>query len=76
MSEDDLNTFESWMRYQAVDPSSLPPEQLTEWHAAFAEISEHPSPQKIGLMNIRSRPGENLYGVGARIRPPRWPDTA
>lgn len=29
-SEDDLNTYESWLKYQAFDPSTLSEEEAAE----------------------------------------------
>jgi hypothetical protein len=40
ISEDDLLTFEGWLRYQAADPTAITPEQLTEWQGLFDELVE------------------------------------
>jgi hypothetical protein len=71
ISEVDLDTFEGWMGYQAVDPSSLLPEQLTAWRAAFNEMSKQPN-SKIGMMKIKPRPGESLYAVAVREGSELW----
>jgi len=40
ISEDDLLTFEGWLKYQAADPAAMTPEQLTEWQGLFDELME------------------------------------
>jgi hypothetical protein len=32
ISEDDLDTFEGWLKFQAVDPENISADQLAEWH--------------------------------------------
>jgi len=39
-SEDDLKTFEGWLKYQGFDPATLAPEDLASWRAAFDETRE------------------------------------
>ena len=52
ISEDDLKTFEEWLRYQAVDPKT--PEELVEWRQAFEEAKERAaSITKVGLMKLQ-----------------------
>jgi len=38
ISEQDLETFEGWLRYQAVSPASA--EELEVWRGLFAEARE------------------------------------
>jgi hypothetical protein len=35
ISEDDLNTFEGWLRYQAIDAATTPPDELAMWRGHF-----------------------------------------
>jgi hypothetical protein len=65
-SEDDLNTFEGWLRYQRVDPDT-PKEQLSLWRSMYEEAIQNRSPA-LGLMKPRSLPGEYLYAVAVRDR--------
>src|SRR5271170_2192648 len=37
ISEDDLNSFERWLKYQAVDAATITPEQLKMWRGYFDE---------------------------------------
>jgi hypothetical protein len=71
ISEDDLETFEGWLRYQGVDPDS-PPEHLAQWRAIYDDALRSPSPKKVGLMKLRSLPGEYLYAVAVREDSGLW----
>ena len=54
VSEDDLDTFEGWMRYQAVDVATLAPHDLKMWRDHFNEIEEKcTASSKVGLMKLR-----------------------
>ena len=64
ISEDDLDSFEGWLRYQAVDPESSP-EVLTQWRSIYEDIRRAPNP-KVGLMKLRAGAGEYLYAVAVR----------
>jgi hypothetical protein len=46
ITEDDLDTFEGWLRYQAVDPNTP---DLSQWR------SKNRSPA-VGLMKVRRPP--------------------
>ena len=39
ISEDDLRTFEGFLKYQAVDPAALTPDELTMWRGYFEEAT-------------------------------------
>jgi hypothetical protein len=71
ISEDDLDTFEGWLKYQAVDPTTLTPAELEEWRSHFDEIQKNKDP-KIGLMKLKARQGEKLYGVAVREGDDLW----
>jgi hypothetical protein len=71
IGEDDLKTFEGWLRYQGFDPSGLTPDELAQWRAIFDEISKSPTP-KVGFMKLRSVPGEHRYAVAVREGPDLW----
>jgi hypothetical protein len=62
ISEDDLNTFEGWLKYQAVNPATLTPDELQQWRSYFDEAHRNKNP-KMGLMKLQARPGKKLYGV-------------
>jgi hypothetical protein len=73
MGEDELGTFEDWLRNtQGIDPASVVPEQLTEWRDAYDEIRKNPTP-KVGLMKFKPLgAGENRYAVAIRDGSDRW----
>ena len=45
ISEDDLDTFEGWLRYQAVDPNTP---DLSQWRSTYDEAVKNRSPA-VGL---------------------------
>jgi hypothetical protein len=71
ISEDDLNTFEGWLNYQAVDPATLTPDELNQWRESFEEGQKNKDPQ-MGLLKLKARPGERLYGVAVRDSDNLW----
>ena len=67
ISEDDLKTFEGWLRYQAVDAARTAPDELEMWRRAFDEARERCSASpKVGLMKLPPVPGEHRYAVAVR----------
>jgi len=63
ISEDDLNTFEGWLKYQGIDPS-LPPERIAPFRKIYdEEIVPRRATPKIGRMQLRKIPGEYRYAV-------------
>src|SRR5690349_21771368 len=74
ISEDDLHTFEGWMRYQGFgDPSALGQEELVKWRGYFDESMERSAAvPKVGLMKLRATPGEHRYGVAIRDGADLW----
>jgi hypothetical protein len=73
ISEDDLNTFEGFLRYQAVDPAAITPAELAVWRGLFDEARAHKlvSP-KVGLMKLLPIPGEYRYAVAFREGSDLW----
>jgi hypothetical protein len=54
ISEDDLLTFDGFLKYQAVDPALLTPDELVEWRRIHDEaMRRHESSPKVGLMKLR-----------------------
>ena len=73
ISEDDLETFEGWLRYQALDPSAMTPEDLAMWKREFDEgRRRHALQPTVGLMNLRQAPGEHRYAVAVRDGADLW----
>jgi hypothetical protein len=68
-SEDDLNTFKGWLKYQLGD-TILPPDQLEIWRSMYEECKP---PSSLGLMNLKPlRPGEYRYAVALRDGSDLW----
>jgi hypothetical protein len=64
ISEDDLNTFEGWLKYQGIDAATTPSEELATWQTVFDEAKERSSAtSKVGLMKLQTIPGEYRYAV-------------
>jgi hypothetical protein len=50
ISEEDLQTFEGFLKYQAVDPAELTPDELTMWRDYFDKANRsRESSSKVGL---------------------------
>lgn len=63
ISEDDLRSFEGWLRYQGYDPSMLAPDDLAKWREIYDEIRKEPD-SKVGLMKLGSAVlGDRIYAV-------------
>jgi hypothetical protein len=64
ISEDDLDTFEGWLRYQAIDAASLAPKELSEWRRMFDDAKKRSVARpKVGLMKLKPIPGEYRFAV-------------
>ncbi|MGA7385643.1 MAG: hypothetical protein WBW81_13420, partial [Methylocella sp.] len=73
ISEDDLKTFEGWLRYQAVDAATATPDELAMWRGLFDEVSERGvATPKVGLMKLQPVPGEHRYAVVVREGSDLW----
>lgn len=73
ISEDDLHTFDGWLRYQAVDVATVAPEELSMWRGLFDEVRERSArAPKVGMMKLVSVPGEHCYAVAVRDGSNLW----
>jgi len=73
ISEDDLKTFEGWLRYQAGDMVAIPPDQLAMLRVAFDKGRERSlATPKVGLMKLQPIPGQHLYAVAVREDSDLW----
>ena len=68
ISEDDLSTFEGWLKSQAIDAATVTPEELENWRSIFDEVRESAAAiPKVGLMKLRPLvPDEHRYAVAVR----------
>ena len=73
ISEDDLSTFEGWLRYQGIDVATTTADELADWRDMFDEAMQRrlASP-KFGLMKLRRAPGEHRYAVAVREGSDLW----
>jgi hypothetical protein len=74
ISEDDLDTFEGWLRYQAVDLTTATAEELANWRSLFDEARACASATpKVGLMALKPLlPDEYRYAVAIREGSHLW----
>ena len=72
--EDDLATFEGWLRYQAIDAATATPEELENWRSIFDEVRESAAAiPKVGRMKLRPLvPDEHRYAVAVREGSDLW----
>jgi hypothetical protein len=67
ISEDDLQTYEGWLRYEGIDAAAATPEDLANWRSTFEESRYYSAAAPtVGLMKPRLDPGEHRYGVAIR----------
>jgi hypothetical protein len=73
ISDDDLLTFEGWLRYQAVDRAALTPVELEMWQGYFEDAmrSRQRSPT-VGLMKLQPVQGEQKYAVAIQDGSNLW----
>lgn len=58
VSEDHQQTFEGWLKYQAIDTSVMTTEELATWRCCFEEVrKQRDASSKVGLMNLKTVPG-------------------
>ena len=64
ISEDELDTFEGWLRYQALDQATMTLDEVAMWRCTFEECKERAAASpKVGLMNFKWVPDEHRYAV-------------
>lgn len=72
-SEADLQTFEGWLKYQAVDAATTSPEELEGWRRTFEDMRERTATRpKVGLMKFQPLPGERRYAVAVQEGSDLW----
>jgi hypothetical protein len=73
ISEDDLQTLEGFLKYQAVDEATASPEDLKKWARHFEEARERAvACPNVGLMKLKPVPGEQWYAVAVQEGPDLW----
>jgi len=73
ISEDDLRTFEGFLKYQGIDAKALSDDEREAWQDIFedgaARVAATP---KVGLMKLRPVAGEQKYAVAIRDGSDLW----
>jgi hypothetical protein len=73
ISEDELQTFEGWLRYQAVDPAATAPEAMENWRHVFEDAKKRTAAgPKVGTMKLQPVPGEHRYAVAVEDDSNLW----
>jgi hypothetical protein len=73
ISEDDLKTFDGWLRYQGIDAATTTPNELAMWRDMFDKArARSMATPKVGLMKLRRIPGEHWYAVAVREGSDLW----
>jgi hypothetical protein len=73
ISEDDLNTFEGYLRLQAVDPSTTALDVLAMYRQSFDEaMAIRATTPKLGAMKFKPVAGEYRYAVAMREGADLW----
>jgi hypothetical protein len=73
ISEDDLKTFEGYLKYQAIDPAALTPDELKLWQSIFEEArSRCAAAPKVGLIKLQRVSGEQKYAVAIHKDSALW----
>jgi len=71
--EDELNTFDAWLRYQTGHVGSLTSEQLKMWRSTHDEIVvSAASTPEVGLMKLVQASGEHSYVIAIREGTDHW----
>jgi hypothetical protein len=73
-TDDDLATFDGWLRYQGFDAATLAPEELENWRSLFDEARESAAATpRVGLMKLPPLArGEHRYAVAVREGSDLW----
>jgi hypothetical protein len=72
ISEDDLETFDGFLRYHIIDPSMTSPEELQRWRNDFDASRRRIAASKVGRMKFKSDPDEFRYAVAVRDGSKLW----
>src|SRR5262249_11482431 len=72
ISEDNLNTYEGWLNYQAFDLSTLSDEEVAGVRELFDEaVRARATARKVGRMKLK-RPGDSTYAIAIRDDADLW----
>ena len=64
ISEDELLTFDGFLKYEAIVASMCAPHELKSWRDCFDDnMRRFECSPKVGLMKLARKPGQQLYAV-------------
>jgi hypothetical protein len=73
ISSNDLNSFEGYLKYQAIDPTTLSAEALEEWRGIYVDaMARRNATPKIGFMKLPQDNGDERYAVAIRDGVKLW----
>jgi hypothetical protein len=73
ISEDDLKTFDGWLKYQGIDTATTAPGELAMWRDMFDQArARSMANPKVGLMKLQPVQGEYRYAVAVREGSNLW----
>jgi hypothetical protein len=73
ISEEDLLTFEGFLKYQAIEPAMLTSDELAMWRGLFEDSRQRAeSSPKVGLMKLQPVAGEQKYAVALEDGSDLW----
>jgi len=73
LSEDDLLTFEGFLKFQAVDPATATPAELETFRGLFEQAARiRETSPRVGQMKLRRISGEQKYAVAIRDGSDLW----
>jgi hypothetical protein len=73
LNEDELLTFDGWLKYQGFDYPSLTGAERAGVHEMFEDaVRRRASTPRIGRMKLGHRAGESRYGVAVREGSDLW----
>jgi hypothetical protein len=73
ISEDELDTFDGWLKSQGIDEAALGPDQVATWRELFEEARQSAlASRKVGLMKLHPAPGVYRYAVALREGADLW----
>ena len=76
ISEDDLKSFDGWLRYQAVDATAITPGELATWRRIFEDARQRSAVNpEMGLMKLQPILREYQYAVVVNRKLPRQGDS-
>ena len=66
ISEDNVQTFQGWLKYQGIEAGALSPQDIEMWRSIFDDVEKgRLARTKVGMMKLRANPGEHRYAVAS-----------